>query len=301
MMADSEGSPKLSANTAGQHVKRCRQMMKAAIDDELLQKNPFAGIKIDLKSDKSKNRFIDATASAAILEACPDQEWRTLFALCRYAGLRCPSEVRNLRWSDIQWDRNRFKVQSPKTAKYGKAERIVPLFPELLAELDALFSIVAPGSDCPADSYILTRYRHTQTNLRLMLGTIIDRAGVARWQKPFMALRASRRTELERSGKHPNHVLNAWFGHTAAIAEEHYLQVTEDDFTEAMCPQSGSVGTSVGTSLGRQEPSTSRTTIKNTGKSGPQMAAAGVQMGQKYTRRDLNPQPSVPKTDALSN
>ena len=37
----------------------------------------------------------------AILEACPDQEWRTLFALVRYGGLRCPSEVLKLKWSDI--------------------------------------------------------------------------------------------------------------------------------------------------------------------------------------------------------
>ena len=30
MMASTDGSPKLSANTAGQHIKRCRQMMRAA-------------------------------------------------------------------------------------------------------------------------------------------------------------------------------------------------------------------------------------------------------------------------------
>ncbi|MCC9603411.1 hypothetical protein LOC67_22920 [Stieleria sp. JC731] len=48
-----------------------------------------------------------------------------------------------------------------------------------------------------------------------------------------MALRASRRTELERTGRFPNHVLNDWFGHSGAVAENHYLQTTEADFTEA--------------------------------------------------------------------
>lgn len=51
---------KMSPNTAGQNIKRCRQMMRAAIDDGLIETNPFTGVKIDLKSDKTKNRFIGA-------------------------------------------------------------------------------------------------------------------------------------------------------------------------------------------------------------------------------------------------
>jgi len=101
---------KLSQNTAGQNVKRCRQMMRSAQDDKLIEVNPFDGIKIDLSSDSTKNRFIDGEQAKAILEACPDQEWRVIFALARYAGLRCPSEVLEVRWSDIVWDRKRFKV-----------------------------------------------------------------------------------------------------------------------------------------------------------------------------------------------
>lgn len=119
----------MSPNTAGQNVKRCRQMMRAAIADKLVDENPFEGIKIDLSSDPTKNRFIDHATATAILEACPDQEWQTLFALCRYGGLRCPSEVLRLRWPDIAWDRARFKVRSSKTERYGKGERIVPLIP----------------------------------------------------------------------------------------------------------------------------------------------------------------------------
>ena len=65
-----------------------------------------------------------------------------------------------------------------------------------------------------------------------------------------MALRASRRTELERSGKFANHVLNDWFGHSGAIAETHYLQTTEDDFGLAV----RSVGTLVGPSVGNHVP-----------------------------------------------
>ena len=65
-----------------------------------------------------------------------------------------------------------------------------------------------------------------------------------------MALRASRRTELERSGKFANDVLNDWFGHSGAIAETHYLQTTEDDCGLAV----RSVGTLVGPSVGNIAP-----------------------------------------------
>jgi integrase len=274
MVHDEEMSP----NTAGQNIKRCRQMMRAAIDDGLIETNPFTGVKIDLKSDRTKNRFIGADVASSILEACPNLEWRTIFALCRFGGLRCPSEVLALRWSDIAWDRGRFKVQSCKTARYGKDERIVPLFPELLSELNALFAMVEPGVSVPADAYVVQRYRDNEQNLRTELNRIADNASVERWPKPFMALRASRRTELERSGKHPNHVLNAWFGHTAKVAEEHYLQVTEADFENACGPTTDSVGPLVGPSEGNQLPPNPIEETQKPNKKRALMALSGLLM-----------------------
>ncbi len=174
---------KLSPNTAGQNVKRCRQMMRSALDDGLIESNPFVGVKIDLSSDQTKNRFIDGESALAILASCPDQEWRTIFALARFGGLRCPSELLALRWSDIVWDRGRFKVRSSKTARYGKGERVVPLFPELLAELQSLYDLVEPGVSVPLDAYVIQTYRSTETNLRKALNRIADNAGVPQWPK----------------------------------------------------------------------------------------------------------------------
>jgi len=281
----------LSSNTAGQNVKRCRQMMRSALDDALLESIPFAGVKIDLSSDKSKNRFIDADTTKAMLEACPSQEWRVLFALARYGGLRCPSEVLALRWSDIAWDRERFKVTSPKTKRYGKGERVVPLWPELRVELDALFAIVAPGAECPADAFVIQSYRCSESNLRSSLNRIAGVAGVEKWPKPFMALRASRRTELERSGKFANHVLNDWFGHSGAVAETHYLQTTEDDFgaaVESVGPQADDVGPSVGPSQGNQEIPRAITEQKNPGKTRVVMVGEGCGLPDEYTQEDSN-------------
>lgn len=281
----------LSANTAGQNIKRCRQIMKSALDDSLIDNNPFTTIKVDTRSDQSKNRFIDLQATMAVLEACPDQEWRAIVALARFGGVRVPSEILPLRWSDINWERNRVLIHSPKTARHRKGQRIIPLWPELETELDALFSIMAPGTDCAADSYVIQSYRYSSGNFRTQLHRIACNAGVEKWPKPFIALRASRRTELERSGRFANHVLNAWFGHSRDIAEKHYLGVTEADYTAAldgMGSEDGSVCPFVCPSEGNQEPPTEIAAQKNPRKPGVLMVVNGTGWTDKYTQHDSN-------------
>jgi integrase len=58
-----------------------------------------------------------------VLDACPNAEWRLIFALTHFGGLRIPSELMQLRWGDIDWERGRMTVRSPKTAD-GKGVRL---------------------------------------------------------------------------------------------------------------------------------------------------------------------------------
>jgi len=44
-------------------------------------------------------------------------------------------------------------------------------------------------------------------------------------------MRASRQTELQR--KFPLHVICSWLGNSPRIAQQSYLQVTQDDFAKA--------------------------------------------------------------------
>ena len=85
-----------------------------------------------------------------------------------------------------------------------------------------------------ARDFFVTRdmaYRSTNANLRTQLRRIIRKAGLEPWPKLFQNLRASCETELMQ--RFPAHVVTAWIGHTEAIAQKHYLQVTEDDFQAA--------------------------------------------------------------------
>ena len=149
-----------------------------------------------------------------MLEACPDAEWRLLFALSRFGGLRCPSEHLGLRWGDIDWADGRFLVHSPKTEHHeGGESRIVPIFPELLPYFEQAWEQAAEGSE-----FVITRYRDTNANLRTQLHRIIRKAGLEPWPKAFHNLRATRQTELAET--YPMHVVCAWIGNTETVARK---------------------------------------------------------------------------------
>ena len=67
---------------------------------------------------------------AKVIDACPNAQWRLLFALSRFGGLRCPSEHLALRWDGIDSEAGRMLVHSPKTKHHpGGESRLVPIFP----------------------------------------------------------------------------------------------------------------------------------------------------------------------------
>lgn len=167
-----------------------------------------------------------------------------MLGLARYGGLRFPSEIALLRWSDIHWDAERITVTSPKTQRYGKATRVVPLFPELRSFLDEAYfrddgykTWVVPMLAGNADKNLGTTFRK-----------IIRRAGVETWPKPFQNCRSSRQTELEQ--EFPTYVVCAWMGNTPTVAHKHYLTVTDEHFATAA---------KTGDKLGTQPPVSTRT------------------------------------------
>lgn len=82
---------------------------------KLIDENPFDGVKAAATGIKDRLRFVEREEIARVLDACQDHLWRTIVALARYGGLRCPSEVLSLRWQDVNWGSSRIVVQSPKT------------------------------------------------------------------------------------------------------------------------------------------------------------------------------------------
>ena len=224
-LEDHEGQ---AENTLRRRCGRARQFFAAAIKAKLIDENPFDGMPVTVSGNKEKDRFITEDESQKILAACPDAQWRLIFSLCRYGGVRCPSEIVALTWNDVLWDSSRIIVTSPKTKRYkGHESRVIPMFPELLIPLREVFELAEPGT-VP----VITRYRRGNQNLRTTFEKIVKRAGLVIWQKPFQNLRATRETELMES--YPAHVVVSWIGHSEKVAQRHYLQTTDAHFEKAV-------------------------------------------------------------------
>jgi integrase len=176
------------------------------IADEVRVKNPFADIKPPGQANEDRQFFVTREAIAKVFDACPNAEWRLIVAFSRFGGLRCPSKDMALEWSNIDWQRKRFLVNSPKTGA-----RWVPIFPELQPYLEEAWELAETG-----DVHVVTRHRDARQNLRTQLLRIIARAGLESWQKPFHNMRASRETEL--AAEYPLHVVCTWIGNSALIA-----------------------------------------------------------------------------------
>ena len=230
--ADGDETKRLSPATVDRRCGIAKQFFRAAVRRRKLAENPFADVKSGRQANDERDFFITVDMAAKILDACPDGQWRLLFALSRFGGLRCPSEHLALRWGDIDWDKGRMTVHSPKTEHHpGGAFRIVPLFPQLRPILDAAF-LAAKEIGEGGSEYVITRYRDASQNLRTTFMKIVKRAGFKPWPKLFANLRASRATEL--AGQFPGHVAAEWLGHSEAIARKHYWQVTDADFDRAV-------------------------------------------------------------------
>jgi integrase len=218
----------LGENTIRRHVGRAGQLFKAAIRRGLVRgANPFDGMAKTVRADKARQFFVTREATAKVIAACPDAEWKLIIALSRFGGVRCPSETLAMTWSDVDWEHNRIRVPSPKTEHHeGKESRLIPLFPELRQPLLDVFEQAEEGA-----VHVITRYRDKYSNLRTQFGRIVERAGLKPWPKLLHNLRSTRQTEL--CEKYPIHVVCAWLGNSRAVAMEHYLQVTDTHFTQA--------------------------------------------------------------------
>ena len=230
----------LSAATISREVKRARQFFRAAVRRKLIFENPFADVKGGTQENTSRFYFVSREEAEGTLRACPDSQWRLIFALSRYGGLRCPSEHLALRWGDVDWENQRFTVRSPKTEHNpGGEARVVPMFPELRPHFESAFDEAEPGTE-----YVITRYRNKNSNLRTQLLRIIAQAGLTPWPKLFQNLRSTRETELTET--FPLHVVVKWLGNSQQVASKHYLQTTNEHFEQAVKPlrQEGGAPTS---------------------------------------------------------
>jgi hypothetical protein len=113
---------KLAKGRVGRDIGRAKTFFKSAARKRLVPVSPFSHLKCPSQTNPSRKRYIPAEVIDRVIAACPDHDWRLIFALARYAALRIPSEIQGLKWADSQGGAPR-GPRDPVLRRY--AERII--------------------------------------------------------------------------------------------------------------------------------------------------------------------------------
>jgi integrase len=226
----------LAMATLAKRLGFARQFFNSAKKHKLIDENPFSEVKIPTADVTTRQQFVDRPTIAKLLEVA-NPTWKTIIALSRFGGLRCPSEVLSLEWKHVNWEKSELTVISPKTERYdGKGSRVAPIFSEVRKYLEEAYAQREEGQTHVVGGNHLQKANGPtgwkNCNLRTSFEKLIRRAGVEPWPRLFHNLRSSRETELIE--QFPPQAVAKWLGHDVAVCLKHYAQVTDEHFQRAI-------------------------------------------------------------------
>jgi integrase len=187
-----------SDGTNHKNVQWLKVLWRHAVAMELVDRDPWLHVKGGKRPKPKGWRQLTDEEFNRILEACPSPEWKRLFALCRWAGLR-RGEALSLRWVDVD------VVGRWMTVRGKTGEREVPMSPRLVPLLDGV------GAVCPSDNGSLNR----------IAAGIFSAAGVGGFGTAFHSFRKMCASEWLAAGI-PLADCSKYLGHSEAILFTHY-------------------------------------------------------------------------------
>jgi integrase len=216
-----------SDNTVRKAIQLCKTIFGHAVKKQLIGSNPFTGMASNTLPKTDRFYFVTPEEAEKVVEECSSNFWILLFVLARYGGMRTPSEPRALKWTDIDWEKNTILINASKTEHHGDGQRLMPLFPEILPHLQEAFENAKAGA-----IYVLPKLQDKKYNPATHMARVVTKACGKVWPKVFQNCRSTRQTEL--SQRFPAHVVAGWLGNSTRIAEQFYLQTTEEHFQQAL-------------------------------------------------------------------
>jgi integrase len=132
---------RLAPPSVAKRVSVAKQVFRCAVRWGWIEKSPFEALRPGSQANPARARYIPLTTIRDVLDACPSIEWKLVVGLARLAGLRCPTEIGELTWADVNWEKRRLMVRAKKTEHHGAdhAVRVVPICPELRVLLTDAF------------------------------------------------------------------------------------------------------------------------------------------------------------------
>lgn len=211
-------SSKVGLQTVASHVRIAKVVFKFAADQDLIKANPFDRLSGAAPEVDRNWTHVSTDDLVRILDACPDSHWRSLFALCRLAGLR-RGEALRLAWSDFDWVGATLSVSHVGRRTTKRKPRIVPMVPVLAALMAEYHQTAGEGSVGPCDGLDDDRVGRG-------VGPILARAGFGACRKPLHDLRKCCITEW--MARYPVLSVAEWAGHSPAVAAKHYTRTAPE-------------------------------------------------------------------------
>ncbi len=218
------GKPGLADDTVRRRCGRSKTIFRHAIKRGFAVTNPFQEIVSCTRGNPKRQFFVESSVIYDCIEQAPCIDWETIIALCRFGGLRCPTEVIGLMWNDVNLPAGEMVIRAPKTEHTATGGvRVCPIFPELRPYLEEAWDVADDGA-----TRVISRYSNPKQNLRTQFERIITRAGHQPWPRLFQNLRATRETEL--MARFPAKDVATWLGNSEPVAMMHYAMATKASF-----------------------------------------------------------------------
>jgi len=217
-----KGTP--SESTVCRCCKEAKAIFNRAVKEKVLSENPFEHLDSSAPTPDKKWAYVDLPTLQRLLDACPNQDWKNLLALCRFAGLR-RGEAMRLRWSAVDMDRRRIAVNddiSHQDSKHRRRE--CPIVPELY---DILFDAFMDGKG----GELVVDAANIGGSFHRGFEVLAKRAKVATYARPFHTLRKN--CETDWLSEYDVFTVCEWLGHGPAIAKRHYHRAKDETFEQA--------------------------------------------------------------------
>ena len=212
-----------SSPTIAKHVRTAKAMFNEAVNQGLIDTSPFAKLKAGNGVVKKAWSYIDVPTTQRILDACPNAQWRALFALCRFAALRL-KEALILQWQDVDFATNRMVIHARCEKETTKVRtRIAPI--EAAQGPTGLTAILREALEAAPDGQVLVCGDVAKWRPQGKAIAIVQRAAVPTYSKVFHTLRKNAMTDW--AATLPQFVVCEFAGNSQQVARDFYLKAPE--------------------------------------------------------------------------
>ena len=195
-----------------------------AVKHGYLDHNPFSPLPSASMVNEDRNTYLTRESVLDAMESSISPDIRITLALGRLAGFRTCSEVRTLKWRDVDVEAGTLTIIDSKKRK----PRVMPLFDDIREELEKQREITG-NTRFVASSQM--RSTSSSTNYQRICEAI-RRSGQEPWPRIRQNLRASAENDLLEL--FDERLVTAWLGHTVTVSREHYQKLRPSDYRNAI-------------------------------------------------------------------